>query len=106
MMEEYIQTFTTIDKKEDAKNIARFIIEKKLAACVQILEPIMSTYMWKGNIKTSKEWLLIIKSTKSKHEELEKVIKNTHPCQVPEIIAVPIIAGSKDYLEWMDKEIG
>jgi len=49
---------------------------------------------------------LIIKSTKSKHEELEKVIKNTHPYQVPEIITVLIITGSKDYLEWMDKEIG
>ena len=62
--------------------------------------------MWKGNIKTSKEWLLIIKSTKFKHEELEKVIKNTHPYQVPETITVLIITGSKDYLEWMDKEIG
>ncbi|MCL0032790.1 divalent-cation tolerance protein CutA, partial [Peptococcaceae bacterium] len=97
-MEEYIQVFTTTEKEEDAKKIAKTIVEERLAACVQILGPITSTYWWEESIETSKEWLLFIKSKKSMYEELEKAIKSIHPYQVPEIIAVPVTAGSKDYL--------
>ncbi|MCL0049761.1 divalent-cation tolerance protein CutA [Peptococcaceae bacterium] len=106
MMEEYIQVFTTTEKEEDAKKIAKTIVEERLAACVQILGPITSTYWWKESIETSKEWLLFIKSKKSMYEELEKAIKSIHPYQVPEIIAVPVTAGSKDYLGWLKKELG
>ncbi|MCD5404950.1 MAG: divalent-cation tolerance protein CutA [Desulfotomaculum sp.] len=106
MMEEYIQVFTTTEKEEDAKKIAKTIVEERLAACVQILGPITSTYWWEESIETSKEWLLFIKSKKSMYEELEKAIKSIHPYQVPEIIAVPVTAGSKDYLEWIKKELG
>ncbi|MCL0052259.1 divalent-cation tolerance protein CutA [Peptococcaceae bacterium] len=105
-MEEYIQVFTTTEKEEDAKKIAKTIVEERLAACVQILGPITSTYWWKESIETSKEWLLFIKSKKSMYEELEKAIKSIHPYQVPEIIAVPVTAGSKDYLGWLKKELG
>ncbi|MCL0067643.1 divalent-cation tolerance protein CutA [Peptococcaceae bacterium] len=106
MMEEYIQVFTTTEKEEDAKKIAKTIVEERLAACVQILGPITSTYWWEESIETSKEWLLFIKSKKSMYEELEKAIKSIHPYQVPEIIAVPVTAGSKDYLGWLKKELG
>ncbi|MCL0071807.1 divalent-cation tolerance protein CutA [Peptococcaceae bacterium] len=82
-MEEYIQVFTTTEKEEDAKKIAKTIVEERLAACVQILGPITSTYWWKESIETSKEWLLFIKSKKSMYEELEKAIKSIHPYQVP-----------------------
>ncbi|MCL0077766.1 divalent-cation tolerance protein CutA [Peptococcaceae bacterium] len=105
-MEEYIQVFTTTEKEEDAKKIAKTIVEERLAACVQILGPITSTYWWEESIETSKEWLLFIKSKKSMYEELEKAIKSIHPYQVPEIIAVPVTAGSKDYLGWLKKELG
>lgn len=77
-MEEYIQVVTAIEKREDAEKIADFLVEKRLAACVQIVVPIVSTYWWKGNIERAKEWLCIIKSKKDLYEELEKSIKEIH----------------------------
>ena len=104
-MEEYIQVFTTTEKKEDAEKIAKVLVEKRLTACVQIIGPIISTYWWKGKVETAEEWLLFIKSKKDLYEELEKAIKEIHPYETPEIIAIPIVAGSKDYLEWLRKVI-
>jgi len=104
-MEEYIQVFTTVGKKEDAEKIARALVEKRLAGCVQIIGPIVSTYWWKNNIETAEEWLCFIKSKKNLYNELEKAIKEIHPYETPEIIAVPIISGSKDYLEWLGNEL-
>jgi periplasmic divalent cation tolerance protein len=77
-MEEYIQVVTAIEKREEAEKIADFLVEKRLAACVQIVGPIVSTYWWKGNIERAKEWLCIIKSKKDLYEELEKSIKEIH----------------------------
>ncbi len=105
MREEYIQVFTTTEKKEDAEKIAKAIVEKRLAGCIQIVGPITSTYWWKGNVETAEEWLLFIKSKKELYEELEKAIKEIHPYETPEIIAMPIVAGSKDYLEWLKNEL-
>ena len=104
-MEEYIQIFTTIEKKEDAEKIAKSLIEKRLASCIQIVGPISSIYWWKNKIETSQEWLCIIKSKKNLYEEIEKSIKEVHPYEIPEIIAMPIISGSKDYLKWLDNEL-
>ena len=105
MMEEYVQVVTTTEKKEDAEKIAKAIAEKRLAGCIQIIGPITSTYWWKGNVETAEEWLLFIKSKKNFYEELEKAIKEIHPYETPEIIAMPIVAGSKDYLEWLENEL-
>ncbi len=104
-MEEYIQVFTTTDKEEDARKIARILVEKKLAACVQIIGPIKSIYRWKGNVEESVEWLLIIKSRKVLYEELERVVKEIHPYETPEIVATPIVGGSKDYFEWFNQTL-
>jgi periplasmic divalent cation tolerance protein len=105
MMEEYIQVFTTTEKKEDAEKIAKAIVEKRLAGCIQIVGPITSTYWWKGDVETAEEWLLFIKSRKNLYDELERAIKEIHPYETPEIIAMPIVAGSKDYLEWLENEL-
>ena len=102
-MEKYIQIFTTTKKKEDAEKIARMLVEKRLAGCIQIL-PITSIYRWRG-IEREEEWLCLIKSKKTLYEELEKTIKEIHPHEIPEIIAVPIIAGSDDYLKWLNNEL-
>ena len=102
-MEKYIQIFTTTKKKEDAEKIARMLVEKRLAGCIQIL-PITSIYRWRG-IEREEEWLCLIKSKKTLYEELEKTIKEIHPYEIPEIIAVPIIAGSDDYLKWLNNEL-
>jgi len=104
-MEEYIQVVTAVEKKKDAEKIANILVEKRLAACVQIVGPIKSTYWWKGKIEKAEEWLCVIKSKKGRYEELEKSIKENHPYEVPEIFAMPVVEGSKDYLEWLDKEL-
>jgi len=105
MKEEYIQVFTTTEKKEDAEKIAKVLVEKRLAGCIQVVGPIISTYWWKDNVETAEEWLCIIKSKKDIFNELEKSIKEIHPYEVPEIIAMPVVAGSDDYLQWLSKEL-
>lgn len=105
-MEQYIQIITTIDKKETAERIAKVLVEKRLASCVQITGPIKSTYWWRGKIETEKEWLCIIKSRKDLYKKIEKTIKQIHPYEVPEILAIPITRGSKDYLMWLGNELG
>jgi len=105
MTQEYIQIITTTDKKQNAEKIAKTLVEKRLAGCVQILGPIVSTYWWKDNIETAEEWLCFIKSKRELYDELEKVIKEIHPYEIPEIIAISIVAGSKKYLEWLSNEL-
>jgi len=105
MMEEYIQVITAIEKREDAEEIANAMVEKRLAACVQIVGPIVSTYWWKGNIESAEEWLCIIKSKKELYDELEKAIKEIHPYETPEIFALSVVAGSEDYLKWVSREV-
>jgi periplasmic divalent cation tolerance protein len=104
-MESYIQVITTTEKKEDAEKIALALVEKNLAACVQIAGPIVSTYRWKGTVETATEWQCVIKSKEGLYREIEKAIKAVHSYEVPEIIAFPIIAGSSDYLEWLGGEL-
>ena len=104
-MEEYIQVFTTTEKKEDAEKIAKILVEKRLAGCSQVAGPIRSTYWWKGNVETAEEWLCVIKTKKNLYEELENYIRKIHPYEVPEILATPIVMGSKDYLRWLDNEL-
>ncbi len=105
MTEEYIQVSTTTEKKEDAERIAKALVEKRLAACIQILGPIVSTYWWKGNVETAGEWLCFIKTKRALYDKLEKAIKEIHSYETPEIIAVPIARGSKEYLGWLSNEL-
>jgi len=105
MVEEYTQVFTTTEKKEGAEKIAKALVKKRLAGCVQIVWPIVSTYWWKGNVETVEEWLCYIKSKRDLYDELEKIIKGMHPYETPEIIAMPIVAGSKDYIGWLRNEL-
>ena len=104
-MEEYLQIFTTTEKKQDAEKIANALVEKKLAGCVQIVGPIESTYRWKDNMETAEEWLCLIKSSWDLYEELEKAIKEIHPYETPEIIATPVVAGSRDYFTWLSEQL-
>lgn len=105
IMGDYIQLSTTADSLDTAEAIARTLVEKRLAACVQIIGPIKSIYWWQGKIETSQEWLCLIKSTEDSYKDIEDAIKALHPYEVPEIIAVPIVKGSNDYLGWIEKEV-
>ena len=103
-MTDYIQVFTTTDKEEDARRIAAFMVEKRLAACAQILGPISSIYWWKGKVEEANEWLCIFKSRQNLFQRLEAGIRSVHPYEVPEIISLPIESGSRDYLNWLRDE--
>ena len=83
-MEAYIQVVTTTEKRQDAEKIAKALVERRLAACAQIVGPIVSTYWWKDNIETAEEWQCLIKSKKSFYSEVEKAIKVLHPYETPE----------------------
>jgi periplasmic divalent cation tolerance protein len=101
----YIQVTTTAETEADAQTIANAIVEKRLAACAQIFGPITSTYWWQGKIEIAEEWLCVIKSKEALYEKLERAIQEIHPYKEPEIIALPIIEGSKGYLDWLNENI-
>ncbi len=102
---QFIQVSTTVSKRSDAERIAKVLLNKKLSACTQIIGPITSIYKWKGKMEKSKEWLCLTKSKISHYKKIEKIIKEIHPYELPEIIAVPIIEGSNEYLNWIKKQI-
>ena len=101
-----IQVITTTDKIEEAEKISRALVEKKLSACVQIIGPITSTYWWEGKIETSQEYLLFIKTEEGLYREVEEVIKELHSYQIPEIVALPLVEGSEEYLKWVREVVG
>lgn len=100
----FIQVLTTTERKEDAERIAGVLLEKRLAACVQIIGPMTSRYWWKGKIETAREWLCQIKSRAGLYAELEREIRANHPYTVPEILAFPVEMGSANYLSWLAEE--
>lgn len=99
----YIQVTTTAETKADAQAIASAVVEKRLAACAQVIGPITSTYWWQGKVEDAEEWLCVIKSKAALYEELERTIRAIHPYEEPEIIATPIVKGSTGYLAWLDE---
>jgi periplasmic divalent cation tolerance protein len=87
-----------------AKLIARSVVEKRLAACVNILRiPIESHYRWNGKVEKARELLLLIKTTAKRLAALESEVKRLHSYEVPEFVVLPIVAGSKPYLAWLDE---
>jgi len=102
----YIVIFVTAANKKEAGNIAEQLIKNKLAACVNITSEIESVFWWQGEIDRSKETLLVIKSKKSKLPGIIKMVKSLHSYDLPEIIALPIVAGEKNYLRWIDESLG
>lgn len=102
----HVVIFITAPNKKEGTKIARALLEKKLAACVNIVEKIESFFWWEGKIDRSKEVFLIVKSRKEKLAPLVKLVKSLHSYEVPEIIALPIVAGEKKYLRWIDASLG
>jgi periplasmic divalent cation tolerance protein len=80
-------------------------VEKKLAACANILAGVESIYRWKGKVERAREVLVVMKTTAARLRELEREVKRVHGYEVPEFIALPIVAGSQEYLEWVGKSV-
>ncbi len=99
-----IVIFCTVPKKDDAKKISDALIKESLAACVSTVDKVHSIFAWDNEICSENELLLIIKTRLENFDKIEAVIKALHPYNVPEIIALPIITGSKDYLDWVEHE--
>jgi len=103
-MDYFIVVFITAGSKEEADRIGRTLVEEKLAACTNTVSPIHSVFTWKGKMYEEGEALLIVKSVKHKLDELIYRVKKLHSYEVPEIIALPVVGGSREYLTWVEEE--
>jgi periplasmic divalent cation tolerance protein len=104
-MTDKIVVLNTCGSAEEAEKIARRLIETRLAACVNVLAGARSFYRWQGAIEDAGEWLLVIKTSRPRFHELRAELERLHSYEVPEIIALPIVDGSLNYLNWLDTEI-
>ncbi len=100
----FIEVHTTIDSKEAAQKIADVIVAKRLAACIHVSGPILSTYWWQGKIEQVQEWVCIAKTRDDLYAELEQAIREIHTYDEPEILANPVVHGSEGYLQWIQNE--
>ena len=103
MSDDAIVVFMTAANGEEATRLAEMLVGAHLAACVQILPEMESVYRWQGKIERSSEVLLLAKTTRGKFDDLEREVRALHSYDTPEIVAVPIVAGSAPYLEWLSK---
>ncbi len=95
---------TNLPDRESAEKLAALLIERRLAACVNILAPCSSVYRWQGEIQHDEEHPLLIKTAQDRYAELEASIRANHPYELPEIIAVPVVHGLPAYLQWIESE--
>ena len=102
---ERIVIFITCHDAEEAQNIAELLLEQRLAACVNIIPGINSSFWWEGKIDTATENLLMVKTRSTKLSEIVQSVKTVHSNTVPEIIALPVSGGNQDYLDWIDNEV-
>lgn len=96
--------FCTTKDKDEAQSLSKYLLEANLCACVNIAESISSLFMWNGGMQSENECLMVIKTSSRVYDKLEEMIKKYHSYDVPEIIAIPIIKGSKEYLNWIEEE--
>ena len=103
-MEAALLVITNLADADSARIMARALVERRLAACVNLLPAVQSVYRWRNAIEEAAEVTLVIKTTGARYAELEQAIKSLHPYELPEIIAVPVSAGLPAYLDWIAQE--
>ena len=104
-MTDKIVVLSTCGSQEEAEKLARRLLEARLAACVNVITQIRSFYRWQGRIEEAGEWLLVIKTSRDLFDQLRVVLESAHSYELPEVLALPVVAGSPDYLAWMDREL-
>lgn len=100
--EDSIVVLITTSGEEEAHSIAELLVTERKAACVNIVPGVDSLFRWEGKLDSARESLLMVKTKGSLFPEVVELVKGTHSYEVPEIIALPIVAGSEDYLKWLD----
>ena len=101
MKTNFVVILMTCSSEKEAKGIVDSLLKKRLIACANIISGIRSKFWWRGKIDNAKEFLILLKAARKNFRIIEKIIKRTHSYLVPEIIALPIVAGSKDYMKWL-----
>ena len=104
-MNEFIVVFVTVGSAKEGEGLARAIVEERLAACVNRIKGVQSIYRWQGQVEQSEEELLIIKTRRDLFDRLKKRVQELHSYSVPEVIALPILDGSANYLRWLEDEL-
>ncbi|MGQ9498870.1 MAG: divalent-cation tolerance protein CutA [Dissulfurimicrobium sp.] len=99
--EDLIKIITTTEREEDARHIAEYLVERRLCACAQINGPILSIYWWNGSIHYSKEWRCDATAQAGHYEKIERAIRDIHPYETPQIIAIPVINALATYKDWV-----
>lgn len=97
---------TTVGDKESADNLALHLVERRLAACVNIVGPMQSVYRWQGKMERAEEYLLVVKTTAEQASRVETVFKQMHPYNLPEHLELSVEGGSEAYLQWIAGEVG
>ncbi len=104
-MTDFIQVITTTATREEAMTIAREAVRTRAAACAQVSSPMTSVYWWEGQVEEAEEVRVALKTTRAAYERLEAVIRTLHSYEVPEIVALPMEEGGRDYLAWVKEEV-
>lgn len=104
-MDGAIVVLSTTASKDEAKRIALALVEGRLAACVQVVRGIESVYRWKGKVCVESECLLVIKTRESLFERLAERLRSLHSYDVPEIVSLPVLKGTRDYLNWLEESV-
>jgi periplasmic divalent cation tolerance protein len=104
MIGTHLQVSTTTDSRAEAERLGRTMVTRRLAACAQIVGPVTSTYWWKGSMETTEEWIAVMKTTHEQSAQLIAAIKAEHSYETPDIVAISIVDGLPDYLNWITEE--
>ena len=96
---------STVGSAEEADRLARALVERRLAACVNVVPGVVSHYRWQGELQRDEERLLVIKTRAERIEALRDALRELHPYELPELVAFEITAGSEPYLKWLDQEV-
>jgi periplasmic divalent cation tolerance protein len=102
---QHVVVLSTVSRAEDAERIARALVERRLAGCVNVVPGLVSFYRWKGQLEKDDERLLVIKTRRDRLPALADALASLHPYELPELLALPVEAGSPAYLRWLDESV-